>query len=122
MIGEFGFNSRIGRTLEKSGAAIAYADPQRLEPLAGSKKKSLQCRHLRRAPGGFIAAQNQGDPRRKTRQIARRHAGRKKTQIGEEGRRAFSEASQEDTREEDPMPDRHQCIHSISLVAVFCGK
>lgn len=33
--GEFGFNSRIGRTLEKSGAAIAYADPQLVEPLAG---------------------------------------------------------------------------------------
>jgi len=45
---EFGFNSRIGRTLEKSGAAIAFADPQRIQPLA-EKLVSL----LRERAGGF---------------------------------------------------------------------
>jgi DEAD/DEAH box helicase domain-containing protein len=45
---EFGFNSRIGRTLEKSGAAIAFADPQRVGPLA-DKLVTL----LRERAGGF---------------------------------------------------------------------
>ena len=48
IIGEFGFHSRIGRTLEKSGAAIAFADPQRVAPLAGK----LVTR-LRERAGGF---------------------------------------------------------------------
>ena len=46
--GEFGFNSRIGRTLEKSGAAIAYVDPQRVERMTGQ----LMAR-LRERAGGF---------------------------------------------------------------------
>jgi DEAD/DEAH box helicase domain-containing protein len=45
---EFGFNSRIGRTLEKSGAAIAFIDPQRVEPLS----LKLVSR-LRERAGGF---------------------------------------------------------------------
>jgi DEAD/DEAH box helicase domain-containing protein len=48
IISEFGFNSRIGRTLEKSGAAIAYTDPQCIELLAGK----LVAR-LRECAGGF---------------------------------------------------------------------
>jgi DEAD/DEAH box helicase domain-containing protein len=48
IIGEFGFNSRIGRTLEKSGAAIAFADPQRVAPLAGKLVS-----RLRERAGGF---------------------------------------------------------------------
>lgn len=39
---EFGFNSRIGRTLEKSGAAIAFIDPQRIEVV--SEKMLMQIR------------------------------------------------------------------------------
>ena len=48
IIGEFGFNSRIGRTLEKSGAAIAYADPQRVERMTGQLME-----RLRERAGGF---------------------------------------------------------------------
>lgn len=48
IIGEFGFNSRIGRTLEKSGAAIAYTNPQRVELLAGNL-----ITRLRERAGGF---------------------------------------------------------------------
>lgn len=48
IIAEFGFNSRIGRTLEKSGAAIAYADPQRVASLA-----QKLCGLLREKAGGF---------------------------------------------------------------------
>jgi DEAD/DEAH box helicase domain-containing protein len=45
---EFGFNSRIGRTLEKSGAAIAFADPARMAPLP-----DLLASRLREMAGGF---------------------------------------------------------------------
>ena len=45
---EFGFNSRIGRTLEKSGTAIAYTDPQRLATAA-----QRLCVRLRERAGGF---------------------------------------------------------------------
>ena len=48
IVGEFGFNSRIGRTLEKSGAAIAYVDPQRVERMTSQ----LMAR-LRERAGGF---------------------------------------------------------------------
>ena len=48
IVGEFGFNSRIGRTLEKSGAAIAYIDPQRVELLTGKLMTQLHER-----AGGF---------------------------------------------------------------------
>lgn len=46
--GEFGFNSRIGRTLEKSGAAIAFADPERVGALAAKLVTQLKER-----AGGF---------------------------------------------------------------------
>jgi len=42
---------------------------------------------------------------------------RKKNQRREEGIRVFSESSEEKRREEDPVPDRPFCIHSISTVA-----
>jgi DEAD/DEAH box helicase domain-containing protein len=45
---EFGFNSRIGRTLEKSGAAIAHPDPQQVERAAAAL-----CAALRERAGGF---------------------------------------------------------------------
>lgn len=48
IIGEFGFNSRIGRTLEKSGAAIAFADPECVQSLAGKL-----ITRLRERAGGF---------------------------------------------------------------------
>jgi DEAD/DEAH box helicase domain-containing protein len=53
--GEFCFNSRIGRTLEKSGAAIAFVDPQRVAPLPAKLVTRLpslsrigQCSWMRR--------------------------------------------------------------------------
>lgn len=47
---EFGFNSRIGRTLEKSGAAIAYVET---EPLAAAVRQLVV--RLREKAGGFGA-------------------------------------------------------------------
>lgn len=47
---EFGFNSRIGRTLEKSGAAIAFVDPEHIGAAA-----RILCEKLREKAGGFGA-------------------------------------------------------------------
>jgi len=38
----------------------------------------------------------------------------KKSQPGEEGRRDLSELLEENPPEEDPVPDRQFCIHSVS--------
>jgi DEAD/DEAH box helicase domain-containing protein len=46
--GEFGFGSRIGRTLEKSGAAVAYPDPQAVERVVVQA-----CHNLKERAGGF---------------------------------------------------------------------
>lgn len=48
LVAEFGFGSRIGRTLEKSGAAIAFVDPKRLDTSA-----TQLCERLRQKAGGF---------------------------------------------------------------------
>jgi len=48
IVAEFGYNSRIGRTLEKSGAAVAYVDPQSIELAADNLNTRLQER-----AGGF---------------------------------------------------------------------
>jgi len=48
MAAEFGFNSRIGRTLEKSGAAIACMDPVQL-----SRAAVLFCEHIQESSGRF---------------------------------------------------------------------
>ena len=45
---EFGFNSRIGRTLEKSGVAVAAVDPDRMVQAA-----SMFCERIRENAGGF---------------------------------------------------------------------
>jgi hypothetical protein len=45
-------------------------------------------------------------------------SSRKKNQSGEEGRRVFSEAFEENPPEEDPILNRPVCIHSISPLAV----
>ena len=42
IISEFGFTSRIGRTLEKSGAAIAYPIPERLSQAVSDLQVSLK--------------------------------------------------------------------------------
>jgi DEAD/DEAH box helicase domain-containing protein len=54
IISEFGFNSRIGRTLEKSGAAVAYIDPELVEPLVERLIK-----RLREKAGGFGGAKTE---------------------------------------------------------------
>lgn len=48
LVAEFGFNSRIGRTLEKSGAAIAYVDPEQVKSAA---RRLIE--RLREKAGGF---------------------------------------------------------------------
>jgi hypothetical protein len=61
---------------------------------------------LRRLLGSFIGSKLKRNQYRKTRRTDGRKYSRKKTQIGEEGRRAFSKSLEENSTEEDPIPDR----------------
>jgi hypothetical protein len=77
----------------------------------------LQFKHLRRLLGGFIGSKLKRNHYRKTQRTAGRKSSRNKTQTGEEGRRVFSKPFEENSTEEDPIPDRQFCIHSILTVA-----
>jgi transposase len=78
----------------------------------------LQFKHLRRLLGGFIGSKLKRNHYRKTQRTAGRKSSRNKTQTGEEGRRVFSKPFEENSTEEDPIPDRQFCIHSILTVAI----
>jgi hypothetical protein len=79
----------------------------------------LQFKHLRRLLGGFIGSKLKRNHYRKTQRTAGRKSSRNKTQTGEEGRRVFSKPFEENSTEEDPIPDRQFCIHSILTVATL---
>jgi hypothetical protein len=79
----------------------------------------LQFKHLRRLLGGFIGSKLKRNHYRKTQRTAGRKSSRNKTQTGEEGRRVFSKPFEENSTEEDPIPDRQFCIHSILTVAIL---
>jgi hypothetical protein len=67
--------------------------------------------------GGFIGSTGNENHYAKPARDDGRKPNPKKTQIGEEGKRVFSESFEENPREEDPIPDRQFCIRSISTVA-----
>jgi hypothetical protein len=67
--------------------------------------------------GGFIGSTDNGNHHAKFVQDDGRKSTPKQIQIGEEGRRLFSESCEENPREEDPIPDRRFCIRSISTAA-----
>jgi hypothetical protein len=69
--------------------------------------------------GGFIGSTNEGNHYAKTAPEDGRKITPKKIQTAEEGRRIVSEAWEENPKEEDPLPDRHFCIRSVSTVTAW---
>jgi hypothetical protein len=69
---------------------------------------------LWRALGGFIGSKIKSNQYRETDRIGGRKSTGKKTQIGQEGRRACSESSEEKSRRRRSIPRRRLCLSSIS--------
>jgi hypothetical protein len=67
--------------------------------------------------GGFIGSRNDGNHYAKTARDDERKSTPKKIQIGEEGRRDFSESCEENPTARRSIPNRQFCIRSTSTVA-----
>jgi hypothetical protein len=63
----------------------------------------LQCKHFRRGWGGFIGPKVKRNQAGKGKGTRGRKSSPKNNQNGEEGRKTFSESSEEDPPEEDPF-------------------
>jgi hypothetical protein len=68
--------------------------------------------------GGFIGSTGNRNQYAQPARDDERKPNQKKTQIGEEERIDFSESSEENPKEEDPIPDRQFCIRFISPAAL----
>jgi hypothetical protein len=69
--------------------------------------------------GGFIGSRNDGNHYAKTARDDERKSTPKKIQIGEEGRRVFSESLEEKPAGRRSIPNRQFCIRSISTMTGY---